>query len=63
MKTQDHIVEALGKVVERQKEIGLVISRELDEQNMLLEGVEEYANRVQNNLKTADNKAKRILNG
>ena len=63
MKAQDLGVEALGKVVERQKEIGLVISRELDQQNLMLEGVEEQANRVQNNLKTADKKAKRILKG
>lgn len=63
MKAQDHVVESLGKVVERQKEIGLVISRELDQQNLMLEGIEEQANRVQNNLKTADKKAKRILKG
>lgn len=63
MKIQDQMVEKIGKVIERQKEISLVMSRELDEQNAVLEQTEEKVVNVEASLKIADKKAKRFLQG
>lgn len=61
METQDKVVESLAKVVQRQKEISLVISKELDEQNALLEQVQDQVEKVETGLNIAQKKTRRIL--
>lgn len=46
MKNQDDSLLVLGKIVNRQKEIGIVMNRELEEQNKMLQEMEENVVKV-----------------
>ncbi|EGF83794.1 hypothetical protein BATDEDRAFT_18214 [Batrachochytrium dendrobatidis JAM81] len=61
MHQQDAELDSLAFVVQRQREIGLTIGKELDSQNQLLDEVNTSVNRVETNLKTSDKKLGRIL--
>jgi len=60
MEDQDLDVEELGKIVRRQKEMGLAIHGELELQNQLLSRVDEDADRVKNKLDVAKKRVKKI---
>lgn len=63
MSQQDEALEALSSVISRQKQIGIAINQELDQQNQLLEDLDGTLGRVQGNLKAGDKKLNRILKG
>ena len=48
MKNQDESLEELGKIIHRQKEIGLVINDELIRQNKMLDDLTSDTDRVEN---------------
>ncbi|KAI8906722.1 Phox homologous domain-containing protein [Gorgonomyces haynaldii] len=61
MQDQDRALEQLSQIVSRQKEIGIAIGQELDSQNKLLDMLDEDVTQTSGNLKTSDNKLKRLL--
>lgn len=63
METQDDVLGTLLTVVQRQKEIGMQMSQELDLQNSLLDDVDEKVAKVNTKLNISDKKIKRILKG
>lgn len=60
MEDQDLDVEELGKIVRRQKEMGLAIHGELELQNELLARVDEDADRVKSKLDVAKKRVKKV---
>lgn len=60
MADQDVDVEALGKMVRRQREIGMAIQTEVEEQNEMLRRVDEDADRVKKKVDIAKKRAGKI---
>lgn len=60
MEDQDLNVEGLAKIVRRQREIGMAIQSEVDEQNELLRMVDVDAERVKKKIDVANRRAKNI---
>lgn len=60
MKDQDLDVEELGKIVRRQKEMGMAIHGELEYQNELLKTVDENADRVAKKVEVAKKRIGKI---
>lgn len=60
MEDQDQSVEQLAKMVRRQKEIGLAIRTEVEEQNEMLNMMEEDVGRVQKKLNISNKRAGNI---
>jgi regulator of vacuolar morphogenesis len=60
MQDQDLDVEELGKIVRRQKEMGLAIHGELEVQNKMLERVDEDAGRVAKKIEIAKKRVGKI---
>ncbi|KAI9192937.1 uncharacterized protein BJ171DRAFT_35436 [Polychytrium aggregatum] len=63
MNQQDQSVDMLSSILQRQKQIGLAISDELDTQNSLLEDLDENVDRVGRNLKKADKRLANVRKG
>jgi regulator of vacuolar morphogenesis len=60
MEDQDLNVEELAKVVRRQKQIGLAIREEVEEQNEMLQRVDEDADRVKKKIDIASKRAGKL---
>ena len=60
MEDQDVDVEELGKIVRRQREMGMAIQGELDYQNELLKHVDENADRVAKKVEVAKKRIGKI---
>lgn len=62
LKQQDSHIESLSLIIKRQREIGIAISNELENQNAMLGQLNDQVDRVDESISTADKKMKRILN-
>lgn len=60
-KNQDKELGELRKIIERQKQIGLVINQEVEEQNEMLDELNDQVDITTNKLRGARRKAKKIL--
>lgn len=60
-KQQDSELLEIAKIIERQKQIGLTINQEIEEQNELLDSLNDQVDVTTNKLKNARKNAKRIL--
>ena len=60
MENQDLDVEELGKIVRRQREMGLAIHGELEQQNEMLKRVDEDVDRVSRKLGVAKKRIGKI---
>ncbi|EGV61674.1 hypothetical protein PSN45_000357 [Yamadazyma tenuis] len=60
-RTQDQELEGLRKIIARQKEIGLTINQEVEEQNEMLDSLNDQVELTTDKLRHARNKAKNIL--
>lgn len=60
MKEQDQDVEALARIIARQRELGLDISREIAEQDNTLDALEADGDRVQSKLKVVNKRVRKI---
>jgi len=60
MQNQDMDVEELGKIVRRQREMGLAIHGELELQNEMLKRVDEDADRVKGKINIAKKRIAKI---
>lgn len=58
---QDQEVSDLRKIIRRQKEIGILINREVEEQNQMLDNFVEEVDQTDDKLRKARRNAKRIL--
>lgn len=60
-KSQDQELEELRKIIARQKQIGLTINQEVEEQNELLESLNDQVDITTNKLRSARNKARNVI--
>jgi len=60
MADQDNSLVDFAKIIRRQKELGLTIGQELEEQNQLLEELDQSVDQTSNKMKIADKKLKKI---
>ncbi|KAJ2973303.1 hypothetical protein NUW58_g8969 [Xylaria curta] len=60
MHEQDQDVEALGKIIRRQREMGEAIHREVEEQIKMLDHVNSQADVLAGKVGVAKNRAKKI---
>ncbi|CAH6720072.1 vacuolar morphogenesis protein 7 [[Candida] jaroonii] len=60
-KNQDQEIGELRKIIERQKQIGMVINQEVEEQNEMLDELNDQVDITTNKLRGARRKAKKIL--
>lgn len=60
MQEQDQDVEELAKIIRRQREMGLAIKGEVEEQNEMLDQMDRDVDRVEAKMKVANNKARKL---
>ncbi|KAG8156433.1 hypothetical protein KVR01_013667 [Diaporthe batatas] len=60
MEEQDQDVEELAKIIRRQKEMGLAIKGEVEQQNEMLDQMDRDVDRIGAKMKVANNKARRL---
>lgn len=60
MQEQDQDVEELAKIIRRQKEMGLAIKGEVEEQNEMLDQMDRDVDRIEAKMKVANNKARKL---
>lgn len=60
MNEQDQAVEQLGAIIRRQREMGMMIRKEVDEQSEMLDHMNEDADRVQKKIGVAKNRIKKM---
>lgn len=60
MQEQDLDVEELAKIIRRQKEMGLAIKGEVEEQNEMLDQMDRDADRLEAKMKVANSKARKL---
>ena len=60
MKEQDEDVSVLAKIVRRQKEMGLAINREVEEQDEIFKRMNEDVDRVQGKVDVAKKRTRNL---
>ncbi|POS72023.1 PX domain-containing protein [Diaporthe helianthi] len=61
MQEQDQDVEELAKIIRRQKEMGLAIKGEVEEQNEMFDQMDRDVDRIEAKMKVANSKARKLL--